>query len=262
MNKTWLELKNIDVFINERKIINSINLELKLGEHTVVLGPNGSGKSTLINVITRNIHPIFKDNSSLKLFGLSSINIFNLRKNIGYVSKDIDDRIHFKEKVSEVIISGLIGSIGLRGMYKPSKNEINEAYRIMTELDLLEVSREKYVNLSDGQKRRVLIGRAIINNPRILIFDEPTASLDIKSSYDFINLIRKISTSEVTILCITNTLDNIIPETQNVILLKNGLILNQGSPKDVLTSKNLSDLYDTDINVFKSDGFWRSTPVS
>ena len=117
----WLEIKNLDVYYDQKQVINQLNLKLKLLETTAIIGQNGSGKSTLIKIITKLKYPNFNKNSFIRLFGSTSINIWELRSKIGFVLSEIDSRIKNKMTVKDVILSAYNGTIGLvnyRSIYK------------------------------------------------------------------------------------------------------------------------------------------------
>ncbi len=260
MKSNWLQFKNVEIRIGEESIIKDLSLELALNEHCAVIGPNGSGKSTLINTIGRLFYPVVKNGSYLKIFDNELINIWDMKKNVAFVKSDIDLRISRSQKVKDVIISGFYGTIGINKNTIPLDTYESKASKILDELNLAQISHKKYSEVSDGQKRKVLIARAITNDPKVLVLDEPTAMLDLKSSYDIIRLLRNLANTNTTLLYTTNTLDNIIPETQRVIFIKQGVIISSGTPDKMLTSESLSKLFDTKIKVYRHNNYWRSTP--
>ena len=257
----WLELNNINIIKNNRKILKNINLKLRNKETVVLLGPNGSGKSTLIETIARVNYPRVEEKSSIKILGNENINIFEMRSKIGFVYTDLHARIKRNEKVINIIISGINGYIGMGLNILEDRSINNKAEEIMNSLDLSSLSDRLYFELSDGQKRKVLIGRALINNPNYLIIDEITNALDIKSKYEIIELLNKLSLKKISILYVTHSLDSILKFTDRVILIKNGIIHGDGSPCDILTNDNLSNLYDIDLKVTYINGYWNSIPV-
>ena len=259
MTKEWLDLRNIDIFYKKNPAIKNINLKLAIGENTVIIGPNGSGKSTLIKLIARMVYPIVKEDSHLKIFDSSNINIWELRSKVGFLFSDINLRIKPHMQVIDVILSGYQGTYGLI-----NKNLISSKNRCLAE-NLIEKLGLKYIdkyytNLSDGQKRRVLIARALINNPKVLVLDEPTNLLDVKSSYQLLENLSYLAKEGVTILYVTNNIENIIQEIDRVLFIKDGKIINDGCPSKILNSKNISNLYDYSMKILNIDGFWRIRP--
>ena len=258
-NRKWLELKNINIYYDQKNIINNINLSLETGQNTVLIGANGSGKSTLIKSITRLKYPIYEKNSHLKLFNSTKINIWELRSKIGFVCTELDLRMKHNMTITDVIMSGLQGTFGLLNKETITSEQTKRLEKVMKLLNI-NVSNKYYCELSDGQKRKVLLARALINQPVILILDEPTTMLDIKSSYSFLNDLRQLSKEKVTIFYTTNNIENIIPEINRIIFLKKGIIIADGEPSKVMTSENISNLYDYNLNIISKNGFWRAFP--
>ncbi len=255
----WLELKNIRINYKKENIIPNINLSMETGQHTVLIGPNGSGKSTIIKTITKSKYPIHQKNSYLKLFNSRNMNIWELRSKIGFVSTDIDHRIKSNMKVTDIIMSGLQGTFGVINKAKISSKHSISLVKVMNKLNI-DFPSKYYCELSDGQKRKVLIARSIINQPKILILDEPTTNLDLKSSYSLLDYLRELSKEDLTIFYTTNNIETIIPEVCRIILLKKGEIICDGKPSKVMTSSNISNLYDYNLNLINKDGYWRAFP--
>tara|TARA_Y100001968_G_C19399328_1_gene740155 strand:- start:297 stop:1064 length:768 start_codon:yes stop_codon:yes gene_type:complete len=251
-------MKNIEVIIDENKILENINLELYIGENIALIGPNGSGKSSIINLINRTIYPVVKDCSVLKVFEKSNINIWNLRSKIGFVNTDIQSRLKGNYKSIEIVLSGLEGIIGNKKIGILNKEHIYLAKDIMNKLALSHLANCYYGELSDGQKRKLLIARALINQPRVLILDEPNIGLDIKAQFTLLEIIEKLSSEGVTILVVTNNLEYINRLTTKLICMKSGKIFKQGSPSEIINSKLISDLYDSNVEVTSLNGYWRT----
>ncbi len=259
INKKWLELKNIHISYNQTNIFNNLNLSLKFGQHTVLMGPNGSGKSTLIKTITRLKYPLYKENSYIKIYNSERPNVWELRSKISFVCKELELRIKDNIQVDEIILSGFQGAFGLinKDLIRPEHNDM--LTQIKNRFNI-HYSTKYFSELSDGEKRTVLLARSLINNPEILILDEPTSMLDIKCKYNLLNILRKLSQKEVTIFYTTNNIESIIPETCRIILLKHGQIIADGKPSEVMTNSNISYLYDYSLNLLNNNGYWTALP--
>ena len=253
----WLELKNINVIKNNNLILNNINLQLDYKGITTILGPNGSGKTTLLNLIYRNIYPLIRNDSYIKIFGMKNINIWDIRKKISIVNTDIHNRINNNLTVYEVILSALFGSIGvnINNNIKPIHKELTD--QIIDYLKIKDIANSKYSTLSDGQKRLTLIARSLINKPEILILDEPTINLDIKSYFLLKESIENISKDDITILFITNNLETILKDTKRVIFMKKGKIIANDNPDKLLNSEQINKLFDTDLIIEKIYDTWK-----
>ncbi|KGG12396.1 MULTISPECIES: ATP-binding cassette domain-containing protein [Prochlorococcus] len=261
MNKYWLEIKNLDLEFNNKTIIKNLDLKLDYNQNTAILGPNGSGKSTLIRAITKLKYPLYKKSSEIKVCGSTNLNIWDFRNKINFLLTDIQDRIKENCLAKDVILSGFQGTFGLINPELITSDHIYTLNNII-ETHQLEISDKYFRELSDGLKRRVLLARSIINSPDILILDEPTSFLDLKSFFQIILMLNKISRSGISLLYTTNSIGCILNVTHRVILLKKGVIIADDKPEKVITSDILSHLYDYNLEVSKINGFWHATPVN
>ena len=112
--KTWASFKNISVYVDQKKVLSNININIKHGENILILGPNGSGKSTFLKLLNRSIYPITKKDSSLKLFNKANINIWDVRKRIGFLFKEMEGRVNHGVKLYYLITSGFSGTFNSR----------------------------------------------------------------------------------------------------------------------------------------------------
>ena len=257
MIEHWLEISNLNLFINERKLFSNLNISLAKGENIVILGPNGSGKSLLIRLIERNLYPKFSRNSFIRIFGSENINIWALRKRIGFMTKDIEQRIDQEMSVKEVIISGLEGIFKLSISSSDEYRERSHINNLINIFYLNSIINKSFKALSEGEKKRVLIARSLAHEPEVLILDEPTSNLDIKASIELRSHLRRICQKGTTLIQITHDISTIIPETNKVILIKNGKIVAFDSPSACIKSNILSALYETNLKVLNKDGYWQ-----
>ncbi len=258
--ESWADFKNINVYIDQKKILSNININLNYGENTVILGPNGSGKSTFLKLLNRSIYPIASRYSSLKLFNMENINIWDLRKNIGFLFKEMEQRVNKGVKLYDLITSGFSGTFNSRYSKLLSKIEKIKIDKLIHEWELSNIINEEFITLSDGQKRRALLARALVFEPNILVLDEPFCNLDIKSNYILNKNINKLIDQSVNILYVTHNLESILSMTNRVLLIKEGKIINDGKPSELIKSKTLSDLFEIPLTVRKEDEYWRGIP--
>ena len=260
-NKIGLVLKNINVYIDQKKILSNININLNYGENILILGPNGSGKSTFLKLLNRSIYPINSKNSSFKLFNKENINIWDLRKKIGFLFKEMEQRVNNGVNLYDVITSGFSGTFNSRYSKLLSEREKIKIDNLINEWELNNIIYNEFKSLSDGQKRRALLARALVYEPNILVLDEPFCNLDIKSNFILNQNLNKLIDQSVNIIYVTHNLESILPKTNRVILIKEGKILNDGSPNELINSKILSDLFNISINVIEQEGYWRMLPI-
>tara|TARA_Y100001968_G_scaffold317545_1_gene346718 strand:+ start:185 stop:997 length:813 start_codon:yes stop_codon:yes gene_type:complete len=257
---SWASCKNIDVIIDQKKILSNININLNYGENIVVLGPNGSGKSTFLKLFNRSIYPINSSSSSLKLFNKENINIWYLRRKVGFLFKEMEERVGNGVRLYDLITSGFSGTFNSRYSKLISKEQETQIKTLINDWELNNIITKRFESLSDGQKRRGLIARALVYQPNLLVLDEPFCNLDIKSNYILNKNLNNLIDKSINILYVTHNLESILAKTNRVILIKEGRIINDGSPDQIITSKILSDLFQISINVIKQGHYWRALP--
>ena len=253
-NDYWLEARNISCFKNEYEVVKDLNLKLKYSENVVLIGPNGSGKSSIVELINRNIYPVIEKDTIFKLFDKELINIWEIRKKISTVNNDVKTRINAKLTVFDLIISGLYGKY----CKIPNKTEkdVSVAENIMNKMFLTKLSQKYFSHLSEGEKQIALIARALVQNPEILILDEPIANLDLKSKFYVTDQINELTKLNTKIICITHDISMITEIYNRVVMLKDRIIIADGTQSETINSKNLSNLFDINIDVMKHKGNW------
>ena len=253
----WASFKNIDVYINQKKILSNINIDLNYGENTVILGPNGSGKSTFLKLLNRSIYPLITVDSSLKLFNKENINIWDLRKKVGFLFKEMEQRVNNDVNVYDLIASGFSGSFNSRYSNFISKEDKEKIDALIYEWELENIIKKKFHNLSEGQRRRALIARALVYEPKLLVLDEPFSNLDIKSNFILNKNLNNLINKSTNIIYVTHNLESILPKTNRVILIKEGKIINTGNPNSIINSKIISELFKISVTIIKQDCYWR-----
>jgi len=251
----WFQAKEISAFREGYEVVKNLNIKFKTNERIIILGPNGSGKSSIIDLINREIYPIQKSNSFLKIFDKELIDLWDLRRNISTVNNQIKSRINPNLKVFDLLISGLYGTY-CKVKSKSKDNQIAEA--VVDKMNLKKISEEKFGILSDGEKQISLIARAIINNPKVLILDEPSANLDLKSKYLLMDYLEYLSRIKINILCITHDISLITKDFNRVILLKNREVMKDGKPSEIINEENINNLFEIKIKLYKSKNNWEA----
>ena len=259
-SKTWASFRNIDVCIDQKKILSNINIDLNYGENTVILGPNGSGKSTFLKLLNRSIYPIASRGSSLKLFNKENINIWDLRRKVGFLFKEMEDRVNRGVTLYDLISSGFSGAFNSCYSNLISKSDRIKIENLINEWELDKIINNEFNSLSDGQKRRALLARALVYEPNLLVLDEPFCNLDIKSNFILNNNLNNLIGKSINILYVTHDLESILATTNRVILIKEGKIINEGNPNEIIKSKIISDLFQIPVNIIKQDKYWRCIP--
>ena len=253
-NDYWLEAKNVSCLNNGYKVVKDLNLKLKYNENVMLIGPNGSGKSSLIDLINRNIYPVIKKDTVFKIFNEKLINIWKLRKKISVVNYDIRTRINPKLKVFNLIVSGLYGKY----CNIPHKSELDDSLveNLLIRMSITNLSQKYFSHLSEGEKQIVLIARALIKKPEILILDEPNTNLDLKSKFYVTDQINELSNLNTNIVCVTHDISMISEIYNRIIMMKDRTIISDGTQNETINNKNINYLFDININIKKYEEYW------
>jgi iron complex transport system ATP-binding protein len=255
-----IELKNVTAYRGDTKVFDGLTFELVPGRNTVILGPNGAGKTTLLKLLTREIYPVDQDGSYLRIFGEENWNVWELRARLGIVSQDLQREYRGDPTGLHVILSGYYSSIGVWEHQAYDAVQLARAREIMRSLGILDLQNKRFADMSTGEERRFLLGRALINDPDTLTLDEPTSGLDLKATFRYLDAIRDLMRAGKTVILVTHHVHEIPPEITHAILLKHGRVVAEGDKRDVLTSANLSGLFDTPIELVQANGFYQAIP--
>jgi iron complex transport system ATP-binding protein len=253
-----IHFENVSVRRGDRLALKDFSLQVNAGEHVAVLGPNGSGKSTLIKTITRECYPLLRPETRLEIMGQGSWNIFELRSHIGLVSNELMAQCTRDITGRELVLSGFFGSIGVwpNNQIQPGMEAAAEA--AMARLEATHLANRWLDELSSGEARRLLIARALIHNPDTLLLDEPTTSLDLTALHEVRQFMRVLAQEGVGLILITHHLDDIIPEIDRVVLLRDGQVFADGPKESVLTSERLSSMFRVPVQVVERSGFYHA----
>ena len=253
-NNCWLDIKNTTAYKNDYKVIKNLSIKLFDKERIIILGPNGAGKSAIVDLINRNIYPIVKKDSYFRIFNEELIDIWKVRKYISTVNNEIKLRINKHLKVRDVLLSGLYGKFCK--INNPKIEDLIKVKELIEKMLLNDIADKKFGYLSDGEKQISIIARAIINNPKVLILDEPSVNIDLKSRIFLIKKIQDLSQLGISILCITHDISIITKDYNRVIFLKDREIIRDGKPSELMTNKNINQLFDIDIKLIENSNSW------
>lgn len=257
-----IEIHDATIWRGRTRVFENLDLRIEQHERVAILGPNGSGKTTLLKTINRELYPVVRKGSWIRILGRDKWNVWELRKHIGIVSHDLHQRYRPETTALEVVVSGYLSSIGVHGILadKIDSKQIRAARNILSELGISDLEDRPLKSMSTGQQRRCLLGRALVHGPDTLILDEPTAGLDFAASFDYLDRVRTLANSGRNIVIVTHHLNEIPPEVERVILLNAGTVSADGPKASVLTSERLSDVYGTPIRVTEVDGYYLAYP--
>lgn len=251
-----VQMKNVSCIRDSKFILRNINWTVAPGEHWAIIGLNGSGKTTLLNLINGYAFPSAGKITVLgKSFG--TYDWRELRRSIGFISSYLQERLYKRETAEEIVLSGLFATIGLYD--KPSNGDVEKALSLLHLLNCDHIAKQSYAEMSQGEKQKVLIARALINSPQLLVLDEPCAGLDIFSREQLLasigNLVSKASAP--TILYVSHHIEEILPVFSHTLLMRQGEIHSAGKSRSVITKANLTSFFETSVDVrWRKDRPW------
>jgi len=249
MGATVINIENAVVSYREDIALRGVSLKVKSGEFVGIVGPNGAGKTTLLTIVN-GLGKLLHGRVWVLGDYLTPGNGHSLRKKVGYVPQveDIDPRMPMN--VREVVMIGRYGLLGL--LRRPGKHDWKIVDDVLALVGMSHLAQRPIGHLSGGEQQRVAIARCLAQEPELFLLDEPTASLDWKAQSGILELVKQIHESRrLTTLFVTHDLSSLPLACDRVGLMKAGLIWGEGSPSQLLTDDNLSQLYDMPIPAVK-----------
>jgi iron complex transport system ATP-binding protein len=251
-----LDLHNIRVMRGQKIALNDLTLRIGAKEHVAILGPNGCGKSTLIKTITRECYPVSREDSSITILGRESWNVFELRALLGIVSNDLMLSCTGDATGRHVVLSGFFSSTNIFPNHTVDATHRGKADAALDRLRISHLADRRVCEMSSGEARRVLIARALVHNPRTLLFDEPCNSLDLSAQQSLRQTMRDLANSGIGIILVTHELADIVPEIQRVVLMKEGRITADGQKEEILQPERLGALFGVSVEIARRDGYY------
>jgi len=248
-----VRLDHVSFIRNGNNILKDINLCIDYGQHWAIIGQNGSGKTSLISIINGYHQPSEGKACVLgKKFG--STDLRELRLHIGECSSEIRNMAHQWEPVRDIVISGKFASIGL--YETPSKKDIERACDLIDMFGLSGMSDRKFSTLSDGEKQKTLLARALMPEPELLLLDEPCAGLDIKAREELLTAVQKMTVvvGGPTLIYITHHIEEILPSITHVLALRKGIVIASGEREEVLINEVLSRTFEVPVELHEKGG--------
>ncbi|GGI40707.1 ABC transporter ATP-binding protein [Mammaliicoccus stepanovicii] len=245
-----LNLEHINWIREGKFILKDISWEINDGQHWVLYGLNGAGKSTILDIINAYTAPSSGNFEILDMKqGKKGYSADSIRKQIGYVSSSLFKKMRQEDNAFTTIISGAYASIGV--YEDPSEETKDKAKEIADTLGITPYINRRFSTLSQGEQTRVLIGRALMSEPRLLILDEPTNGLDFVAREDLLERIEEIGkdVNGPTMIYVTHHLEEVLPVFKHILLLNNGKVFESGKIHDIVNSENMSRLFNMNVNV-------------
>ena len=241
MEKIIVAIKDLSCISGNRYLLHQINWTIRQGEHWLLFGSNGCGKTTLLSVLAG-----FKayDAGTLEVFGqgYSEDNIIRQRRRIGWVSSSFFDKYYHEEGVLDIVLSALSGTLGVP--FDVSNAQMIKAKRLLIDLGLKDKIHATFDMLSKGERQHVLIARAFMTDPEILILDEPGTGLDVLARERLLATIKDLASAyDTTIIYVTHYPEEILASFDKTLLLRNGAVYKLGLTRELFTSEVMSDFF-------------------
>lgn len=251
-----LEFAEITVRRGQATLLDRITWTVEEDERWVILGPNGAGKTTLLQVASAQIHPTSGVAGILDEV-LGTVDVFELRPRIGLTSAALAERIPRHETVRDVVVSASYGVVG-RWREDYDSLDHDRARELLVEVGAAQLANRTFGTLSEGERKRVQIARALMTDPEMLLLDEPAAGLDLGGREDLVSTLSVLALdpdSPATVL-VSHHLEEIPPGFSHALLLRDGQVVDQGLLDHVLTEENLAATFGMPLQVSHEDGRW------
>ena len=249
-----IEFRQATVLRGRLPALSDLSLSIGAGESVAILGPNGCGKSTLIGTILREFYPLRRDGSSVKILGQELWNVEDLRACIGIVKNSLLPPAAGIVPARELVVSSFFGSVGLWNHQRPTAAMWSAAEAALDRVGALHLAERDIDELSSGEARRVEIARALVHGPQTLLLDEPGNHLDPRAQAELLTLVRTLAQLGTAIIMVTHHVEEVVPEIERVIMLRDGKLFREGQKEDLLQGSVLSELFQHPIEVTEHGG--------
>ncbi|MEC1694522.1 ABC transporter ATP-binding protein [Schinkia azotoformans] len=243
-----ISLKNVSKILDEKLVLENINWDIHTGENWVLFGLNGSGKTTLLSIITGYL---WTSSGKVTVLGkeFGKYPLYELRKQIGIVSSAIDNLMPSYDYAENIVLSGKYASFGLHE--DPNQDDIDYALSIMERFRCTDLIHRTFETLSQGQKQKVMIMRALMAKPKLLILDEPCAGLDVLAREQVLEFINTLGDDPEapSMLYVTHHVEEILPAFKYITLLRAGQIFAKGTINNILTDQIFSEFLGRDVKI-------------
>ncbi|MFF3064110.1 ABC transporter ATP-binding protein [Oerskovia sp. NPDC057915] len=251
-----LDLQAVTVRRGTKTILDSVDWQVNEGERWVILGRNGAGKTTLLQIAAARMHPT---SGTADLLGerIGRTDVFELRPRIGLASAALAEQIPAEETVRNVVLTAAYGVTGRwRETYEDFDAE--RADDLLAAFDVLPLAERLFGTLSEGERKRVQIARALMTDPELLLLDEPAAGLDLGGREELVGALSELATDPASpvLVLVTHHVEEIPPGFTHVLLLKDGAVHRAGPLTEVLTAENLSEAFGLPLFVAHGGGRW------
>ena len=256
MSDEVVRLRGVGIRRGGSMLLRDVTWTVHDDDRWVVIGPNGAGKTTLLQVVAAQLFPT---TGTADVLGerLGSTDVFELRPRIGLASAALADRVPPAEKVIDLVLTGSYAIVG-RWKEEYDSVDVTRAVELLDALGCAHLIRRRFATLSEGERKRVQIARALMPDPELLLLDEPAAGLDLGGREDLLRRIARLVNERTApaIIMVTHHVEEVPPGFTHALLLRRGAVLAAGRLPDVFTEQNLSKCFGVPLVVEQRDSRW------
>jgi iron complex transport system ATP-binding protein len=251
-----LELSGVSVVRDGSRLLDDVSWSVSEGERWVVLGPNGAGKTTLLQLASARMHP---SSGTASVLGetLGKVDVFELRPRIGLSSAALADRLPGRERVADVVVTA---SYGVTGRWREAYDDLDHgrAAELLSLLGAGHLADRTFGTLSEGERKRVQIARALMTDPELMLLDEPAAGLDLGGREDLVRRLGQIAEDVYApaLVLVTHHVEEIPPHFTDVLLLRQGRVVAAGPLEQTLTAEALEATFGLPLVLERHDRRW------
>lgn len=249
-------MQHVNVARGDAVVLHDISLNMRTGEHVAILGPNGCGKSTLIKTITCECYPIAAPETKIRLLGRERWDVSQLRKHLGVVETNLPGERTGVTRGLDAVVAGFFSASTLWPNLHVTLEMREKAHDALDRMQANHLEEKLVGEMSAGEQRRIMIARALVHEPEMLLLDEPSNALDIAAQRELREALRHVARQGTGIIMVTHHLADILPETDRVIMMREGRIVADGPKDTLIDAARLGALFGTDVHVARRDGYF------
>jgi iron complex transport system ATP-binding protein len=247
-------MRHVSVARGDHVVLHDISLRIANGEHVAILGPNGCGKSTLIKTLTCQCYPIVTPETELLLLGRKRWDVSQLRSHLGVVAAELPGERTPVTRGLDAVVAGFFSASTLWPNLQVTPEMRERAHEALQLMQATHLEKKLVGEMSAGEQRRIMIARALVHRPEMLLLDEPSNALDLAAQRELREALRRVAQQGVGILMVTHHLGDILPEIDRVIMMKEGRIFADGPRSELLTAEKLRELFGVEVQMAEHEG--------
>ncbi|MFZ0663134.1 MAG: ATP-binding cassette domain-containing protein [Acidobacteriaceae bacterium] len=249
-------MQDVNVARGDAVVLHDINLTIRTGEHVAILGANGSGKSTLIKTMTCECYPLVAPGTSIRLLGRERWDVSQLRQHLGVVETNLPGERTGVTRGLDAVVAGFFSASTLWPNLHVTSEMRSRAHEALERMQAAHLEQKPVGQMSAGEQRRIMIARALVHEPEMLLLDEPSNLLDIVAKRELREALRRVARQGTGIIMVTHQLGDILPEIGRVIVMRGGRIAADGPKDELIQADKLGALFGTEVQIIQRDGYW------